>query len=380
MPEPGEFGNDTWAKDSWKERSGTNAWAGYSVDTKNAIVFAATGSASSDFYGADRHGQNLFANCLIALDARTGKRLWHFQTVHHDLWDHDNPCPPVLCTVKGKEAVALPTKTGFIYVFERKTGKSFFPIEERPAPTSAIPGEKAWKTQPYPIAPPPLTPQKITLNDLTTRTPEAAEEIRKRVAERGIRLGDWRIPPSLEGSASSPGFHGGANWSGACVDPTTGILYINTNNNPSLVQLKPNNRGGYDFAGYLWFRDKDNYPAVKPPWGNLTAVDLNKGTFAWRIPFGSYPELTDKTTGSESFGGTIVTKGGLVFIGGSRDELFHAYDKDTGKLLWSHKLPAGGYATPATYQVNGRQYVVIAAGGGGKIGTTSGDSYVAFAL
>ena len=367
VPRPGELGNDTWAKDSWRERSGTNAWTGYTVDTKNAIVFAATGSAASDFYGADRQGTNLFANCLIALDARSGKRLWHFQTVHHDLWDHDNPCPPTLCIVKGKECVALATKTGFVYVFERKSGKSLFPIAEKATPPSDIPGEQAWPTQPMPLAPPPLTPQVITDAELT-------------VPANGRRYGQWRQPPSVEGTICTPGFHGGANWSGSAYDPATGYLFVNTNNVPSVVQLKANERGGYDFQGYNWLRDKDGRPGVKPPWGSLTAVDLNKGTFAWRIPLGHYPELADKTTGTENFGGCIVTAGGLVFIASTRDELLRAFDKDTGKLLWQHKLPAGGYACPATYSVNGKQFVVIAAGGGGKIGTKSGDSYIAFAL
>lgn len=367
VPEPGEFGNETWAGSSWRERSGANAWSGYTVDTKNGIVFASTGSAASDFYGADRHGQNLFANCLIALDAKTGKRLWHFQTVHHDLWDHDNPCPPTLCTVKGKACVALPTKTGFVYVFERKSGKSLFPIVEKAAPPSDIPGERAWPTQPMPLAPPPLSPQLLTDSDLT-------------VPSDGRRYGTWRQPPSREGTITTPGFHGGANWSGAAFDPKSGYLFVNTNNIPSVVQLKPNDRGGHDFAGYHWLRDKEGRPGVKPPWGHLTAVNLAKGTFAWRIPLGHYPELADKTTGCENFGGCIVTDGGLVFIASTRDELLRAFDKDTGKLLWQHKLPAGGYACPATYSVNGKQFVVIAAGGGGKIGTKSGDSYIAFAL
>lgn len=380
VPHPYEVGNDTWAEDSWKERSGANAWAGYTVDTRNGILFAATGSAASDFYGDDRKGNNLFANCLIALDARSGRRLWHFQAVHHDLWDSDNPCPPVLCVVKGKEAVALPTKTGFIYVFERKSGKSLFPIVERPAAPSTIAGETASLTQPMPLAPPPLSRQVLTTDDLTTRTPEAAAEIRERVQKEKLRLGQWRQPPSLEGTVTSPGYHGGATWSGAAYDPTSGLLYINTNDVPSVVRLKPRSNGGYDFGGYLWFRDKDGYPGIKPPWGSLTAVNLNTGTFAWRIPLGTYPELEDKSTGSENFGGAIVTAGGLVFIGSTRDEKFRAFDSASGKLLGEWPLPAGGYACPATYQINGKQFVVIAAGGGGKIGTRSSDSYVAFAL
>lgn len=379
VPKPYEWGNHTWAEGSWKERTGANAWGGYSVDAKNGIVFAATGSAGADFYGADRHGDNLFANCLIALDARTGKRLWHFQTVHHDLWDHDNPCPPVLCTVKGKEAVALPTKTGFIFVFDRKTGQSLFPIIEKAAPPSDVPGEKASPTQPMPLAPPSLIPQFVSEENLTTRTPEAAAEIRQRVKNNKWRLGQWRQPPSLEGTIAAPGYHGGATWSGAAYDPTSGLLFVNVNNIPCIVRLNLSGNN-YAFGGYDWLKDKDGYPAVKPPWGTLAAVDLNKGTFAWQVPLGFYPELQDKTTGSESFGGAIATAGGLVFIASTRDEKFRAFDSATGKILWEGQLPAGGYACPATYQINGKQYVVIAAGGGGKIGTRKGDTFEAFAL
>lgn len=380
VPQPHEFGNETWPGESWKDRTGVNAWSGYTVDTKNGIVFAATGSAASDFYGADRKGNNLFANCLLALDARTGQRLWHFQTVHHDLWDNDNPCPPVLCTVKGQEAVALPTKTGFIYVFERKTGKSCFPIIEKPAPASDVPGEEAATTQPMPLAPPSLISQTVTADDFTNRTPEAAAEIRERVQRDKLRFGQWRLPPSAEGTIAVPGYHGGATWSGAAYDPASGLLYVNTNNVPSLIKLNAAGGGNYNFDGYTWFRDKDGYPGIKPPWGNLTAVDLNRGTFAWRIPLGSYPELADKNTGTENFGGAIVTGGGIVFIGSTRDEKLHAFDSADGRLLGEWPLPAGGYACPSTYGVNGKQYVVIAAGGGGKIGTRSGDTYMAFAL
>lgn len=380
VPRPYEFGADTWAEGSWKERSGTNAWSGYTVDEKNAIIFAATGSAGADFYGADRHGDNLFANCIIALDARTGQRLWHFQTVHHDLWDTDNPCPPTLCTVKGREAVALSTKTGFVYIFERKTGKPFYPIIEKAAGVSDVVGEKAAQTQPMPVAPPSLVPQIVTEADLTTRTPEAASEIRARVKANKWRIGEWRMAPSVEGTVTIPGFHGGANWSGAAYDPTSGLLFVNMNNVPSIVKLNDNGKGGFNFDGYNWFRDKDGYPAVKPPWGTLSAVDLNKGTIAWQVPLGTYPELQDKTTGSENFGGAIATAGGLVFIASTRDEKLHAFDSASGKILWEGTLPAGGYACPSTYQVNGKQYVVIAAGGGGKIGTRKGDTFEAFAL
>lgn len=380
VPRPFEYGSETWPDDSWKGRSGTNAWSGYTVDEKNGIIFAATGSAGADFYGADRQGDNLFANCLLALDARTGQRLWHFQTVHHDLWDNDNPCPPTLCTAKGQAAVALATKTGFVYVFERKTGKPLYNIVEKPAGISDIAGEKAAATQPMPVAPPPLVPQVVTDADLTTRTPEAAAEIRQRMAANKWRIGEWRMAPSLSGTIAIPGFHGGANWSGSAYDPGSGLLFVNMNNVPSLVKLNDNGKGGFNFDGYNWFRDKDGYPAVKPPWGTLSAVDLNKGTIAWQVPLGTYPELTDKTTGSENFGGAIATAGGLVFIASTRDEKLHAFDSASGKILWEGVLPAGGYACPATYQVNGKQYVVIAAGGGGKIGTRKGDSFEAFAL
>ncbi len=385
VPRPGEVGNDTWEGDSWKERPGVNPWSGFTLDTKHGILFCGTGSAASDFYGADRHGSNLFANCTLALDARTGKRIWHFQEVHHDLWDHDNPCPPVVCQVKrnGKtiEAVAQPTKTGFIFVFDRLTGKPLFPIREVPATPSDVPGEQAWATQPEPVLPPPLSPQTFTEYDLTNISPEAHESVLKLL--KGYRYGKPYIPPSVAGTVVAPGFHGGATWSGASFDPTTNLLYVNTNNTPYICTVKPNGSGGYDFQGYNYFNDPNGYPASKPPWGNLTAVDLNTGKFAWRITLGEFPELTAKglpPTGTENFGGTIVTEGGLVFIGGTKDEKFHAFDKATGKMLWDYKLEAGGYATPCTYMVNGKQYVVIACGGGGKLRTKSGDSYIAFAL
>jgi quinoprotein glucose dehydrogenase len=355
------------------------------VDAARGIVFCGVGSAASDFYGGDRPGNNLFANSTLALDARTGKRLWHFQTVHHDVWDHDNPCPPLVVNVasKGKriDAVAQPTKTGFIYVFDRITGKSLFPIVEKAAPKSTVPGEWTSPTQPAPLAPPALSRSGFTDADVTNRTPEAAASVKKQLTS--LLYGKEHLPPSVQGTVVAPGFHGGATWSGASFDPETGYLYINTNDIPSVMGLTANSRGGYDFNGYQWFNDHEGYPGIEPPWGWLTAVDLNKGTFAWRKVFGAYPELESKGQkglGAQSFGGTIVTKGGLVFIGGSPDEKFRAYDKFTGKELWAADLGAGGYATPCTYMVNGKQYVVIAAGGGGKLGTKSGNKYIAFAL
>jgi quinoprotein glucose dehydrogenase len=305
--------------------------------------------------------------------------------VHHDVWDHDNPCPPVLVewTSKGRrvEAVAQPTKTGFVYVFDRLTGKPLHEVREIPVPGSDVPGEKAWPTQPRPVAPPPLARQGFTEADITNRTPEATRAVRDQLAK--LKWGRSHIPPSVQGTVVSPGFHGGATWSGASYDPDRGLLYLNTNDVPYISVLRPNAAGGYDFGGYTYFSDHEGYPAQRPPWGWLNAVDVAKGRIAWRIPFGAYPELERsglKGLGAQSFGGTIVTGGGLVFIGGSPDEKFRAYDADTGKELWSHPLPAGGYATPCTYMVGGKQYVVIAAGGGGKLGTRSSDTYVAFAL
>lgn len=384
-PWPGEFGNDSWTNGGWKDRTGVNAWSGYTLDAKRGIVFAGMGSASSDFYGADRLGDDLFGNCTLALDARTGKRLWHFQEVHHDLWDHDDPCPPVACTMlaKGKrvEVVAQPTKTGYVFVFDRLTGKPMYDVREVPAVASDIPGEIASPTQPEPVKPAVLEPENITLGDLTNISPEANEFVRKKVEH--MMLGVPYQPPSLAGTLVAPGYHGGATWSGASFDPTTNWLYVNTNNRPAVVRLKKNGANGYDFAGYEFFTDQNGYPGVKPPWGHLTAIDLNTGEFAWRITFGEFPELTTKgipPTGTQNFGGTIVTAGGLVFVGATMDAKFHAYDKTTGKQLWDYQLNAGGYATPSTYMVNGKQYVVIAAGGGGKQGTRSGDEFVAFAL
>ena len=386
VPRPGEFGNDTWEPGSWKDRGGANAWGGASVDEERGMVFVGLGSATFDLYGGDRKGQNLFANSVVALDARTGERVWHFQTLHHDLWDLDLPVYPNLVTVahggRRIDAVAQVTKTGYVFLFDRATGDPLFEIQERAVPESDVPGEQASPTQPVPLMPPPISPQFFGEQDLTDISEEARAHALQRYGK--LRAGPAFIPPSLEGSLVT-GWIGGASWSGASFDPTTGLLYVNSNNLPRVLRVETNPPEAsfpYSFSGGF-FRDREGYPAVKPPWGLLTAIDLNRGEFAWQVVLGSYPELTARgirPTGTENLGGTIVTAGGLVFIGGTRDARFRAFDKATGEVLWEHSLPAGGYATPSTYMVNGRQYVVIAAGGGGNMRTEVGDAFVAFAL
>ncbi len=388
VPREGEFGNDSWAEDSWRDRGGANAWGGVSLDVDKGLVFAGLGSAAFDFYGGDRHGDNLFANCTIALDARTGKRRWHFQTLRHDLWDHDLPCPPTLVTVthagKQIDAAAQPTKTGYVFLFDRESGQPLFEIKQLAAEESDVAGEKTAATQPAPTKPPPFARLTFTEDDVTDISAEARQEILDELAKLEP-AGNYR-PPSLKGTVVMPGFHGGANWSAASFDPETGYLFVNATNLPNIMGLKKTEAGArYDYThnGYRQFRDSRGYPATKPPWGELLAIDLNRGEIAWRVPLGVYKELEAAgvpQTGTENFGGTIVTKGGLVFIGGTKDEMFRAFNKDTGEVLWEYQLPFGGYATPSTYSVDGQQYVVIAACGGGKPRTKSGDKFMAFRL
>jgi quinoprotein glucose dehydrogenase len=484
IPLPGEFGHDTWPPDAWKTSGAANNWAGMSLDALRGIVYVPTGSAAFDFYGADRIGNDLFANCLLVLDARTGKRLWHFQGVHHDLWDRDFPAPPVLLTVQRNgqsvDAVAQTSKHGFVFLFNRLTGEPLFPIENHAFPASNVPGEVAAKEQPLPSTPAPFARQRLAEDLLTQRTPEAHRWALD--AFKKFRSDGQFVPFSVgTETVVFPGFDGGAEWGGAAVDPHTSTIYINSNDIawtgalapngnetgsralylsqcsvchgdklagsppafPSLVgigarfnyaQIVSTIRSGkgrmpgfpnltdeqtntiadflangqsvdrsavttqkevassgppppamkYHLTGYNRFLDPDGYPAVRPPWGTLNAINLNTGEYLWKIPFGEYPELASaglRNTGTENYGGPIVTAGGLLFIGATNyDKKFRAYDSSNGKLLWETILPFAGNATPATYCVNGRQFIVIAAGGGKDRKSPSGGVYVAFAL
>lgn len=491
IPYPGEFGYETWPdKNAWKKLGGANNWAGMSLDEKRGIVYIPTGSIGGDFYGGFRKGKNLFANSLIALDATTGKYLWHFQTVHHDLWDRDLAANPNLVTLykdgKKIDAVAQITKHGYIFMFDRVTGKPIFPIKEIPVPQNALPGEVTWPTQPIPTLPEPFARQTFGEKDLSDIDSSTHEEMLK--IYKTVKESHMFAPPSKESSWIFPGYDGGGEWGGAAVDPESGILYVNSSEIPWILKMvdipgKTSNQTGgasgrsvytkycmschgvnlkgngssypslvnidkrmdeeslrkiivtgknmmpslkqieakdidalmvyllkksdkqsastkeptnlpsekkksimdeviYGMTGYNRFTDKNGYPGIKPPWGTLNAVNLNTGKLLWKVPLGAFEELTKKgipATGTQVYGGPVVTKGGLIFVASTQDEKIRAFDKYTGAVLWEAQLPAAGYATPAVYAINGRQFVVIACGGG-KLGSKSGDQYVAFAL
>jgi quinoprotein glucose dehydrogenase len=476
IPRPGEFGYKTWPRYAWKVAGSANNWAGMSVDVERGLVFAPTGSSAMDFYGANRVGDNLFANTLLALDANTGKRIWHFQAVKHDIWDRDFPAPPALVRVKrGRkwvDAVAQTTKSGHVYVFERANGKSLFPIVEREYPPSDVPGEAAARTQPLPVKPAPFARQLVTEAMLTTRTPEAHQWAVERF--RSFHGGTPFVPfRAGQETILFPGFDGGAEWGGPAFDPESGLLYVNANEMvwtsslarneiaksgrqlylqhcanchgdtlagappqlPSLLKMGPRwdlaavsriTREGagrmpgfpilspaevkavseyvlsgeskeiqpdepaaitldYRFTGYHKFLDPEGYPAIAPPWGTLNAINLATGEFAWKVPLGEYPELAAKglkDTGSENYGGPVVTAGGLVFIAATNyDRKFRAFDKRSGELLWETTLPFSANATPAVYSTGGRQFVVICAEGSkGRPSDPKGSRYIAFAL
>jgi quinoprotein glucose dehydrogenase len=387
IPKRGEFGHETWGGDSWKRAGGTNNWGGLSLDSKRGWVFVSTGSPAFDYYGGDRKGTNLFGNCVLALDAATGKRVWHYQLVHHDVWDYDLPCQPALITVRRNgrimDAVAQVTKMGLVFLFERETGKPLFPIEERPIPKSDVPGEELWPTQPFPLKPPPLNRLAFTESEITNLSPESHAAV-KEVWSRS-RGGVIYTPPSKQGTIVHPGFRGGVLWGGCSFDPKLNYLFVNSDENTNRITLAEAGEGKpypYELPERIRLYDPEGYPAIKPPWGYLTAIDLESGEFAWRVVTGEFPELKARgipKTGTPSNGGTLATGGGLVFFAGTFDEKIRAFDSRSGELLWEHALEAAGFATPCTYEADGKQYVVIAAGGG-KGFTRPGDQFVAFAL
>lgn len=394
VPRPGESGHDTWEGDSWKDRGGANAWSLLSVDEQRGIVYLPLTSPSYDFYGGDRKGANLFGDSLVALEAATGRRLWHFQTVHHNLWDYDLPAQPNLVTVRRDgldiPAVAQVTKTGFVFVFHRVTGEPLFPVEERAVPPSEVPGEQAWPTKPFPLQPPPFARQSMRPDELTDVTPESRAFCAKLM--EGAVLGGLYTPIGLRPTILFPGTNGGANWGGASFDPETRTLYVNSMDVGMVYRMVKRPEGAripYRAQGLgtesSRFWDPNRYPCQKPPWAHLTAIDLDRGEFRWRVVLGVVDELVARglpPTGAPNIGGSIVTAGGLVFIGATNDRRFRAFDKDTGKELWSHPLPASAHATPMTFlgRKSDKQFVVIAAGGGNKYNGEYTDHLVAFSL
>jgi quinoprotein glucose dehydrogenase len=383
----------TFEGGSHVERGGANMWAPPSADPANGLVFLPLTSASYDFYGGDRKGANLYSDSVVALSCRTGEKKWHFQTVHHDIWDYDLPAQPSLVTVKrnGRDvpAVAQITKMGFAFVLHRLTGEPLFPVEERPVPRSAIPGEVTWPTQPYPVKPPPFARQSMRADELTTVTPESRKECLA-MTEGAILDTKLYDPLGEKNQVLFPGLNGGANWGGASYDPNSRLLFVNSMDVGGLFRLVKRPEGSaipyaLRAAKHEFFWDSQLYPCQQPPWGALTAIDLNTGEFRWRVTLGEFDELTARgiaPTGAPNIGGSIATAGGLLFIAATNDGKFRAFDTANGKELWMTRLPASGFATPATYRgkKTGRQFVVIAAGGGNKYDRKFTGKLVAYAL
>lgn len=485
IPWPGEEGYETWPEDAWERIGGANAWGGFTLDEARGWVFCGTGSAAYDHWGGDRLGQNLYANCVLALNAQTGERIWHYQVVHHDIWDYDIASPPnlVQVEVEGKitDAVAQPTKMGHLFVLDRETGEPIFPVEEVPVPRTEIPGEESWPTQPFPPKSLRYAQQRFTEEEATDLTPEAHAAITARLKE--MDTGDIFLPPSMKGAVTLPQFNGGTDWGGAGYNPQTRTLFVNASNEAewiSMVKAEPpktisqfdlgaqlygsvcsachgfslprhpgapaltniraiadsagsahvqtvlvegkgqmpkfgslsqderdalvaflqetgkdtrldrealnlsfSARIPYVATGHNEFKDPEGFPVNQRPWGTLIAIDLDQGKIIWQVPLGTYPALEargEAPTGTFNMGGPAVTAGGLVFIGASMDERFHAYDQETGEMVWEYQLEAGAYSTPAVYEVDGKQFVVIAGGGGGKPGTRPGNKYYCFGL
>jgi glucose dehydrogenase len=413
IPHPGEFGYETWPRDFYQRSGGAINWNEFAIDEKRGIAYIPTGTGKWDHYGADRMGQNLFANSVIALDARTGKRLWHFQTVHHDLWDYDLPAGPKLLTVKhdGKNAdiLAQPTKHGFLFVLDRVSGQPLWPVEERPVPKSDMPGEQAWPTQPFPTKPPPFARQALSEKDVSAFLPEAEQmEWRERI--RNSRNEGLFTPPSLRGTVTIPGVGGGASWATSAVNPTNGMLFIVSKDAPTIVTLVPPGdprtkqegkgknppRPGpvpvdgpftHYTAPYTNFVSQSTrLPSLTPPWFQMTAYDLNTGTIKWQVPYGSVAGLTDTGTIQQQRGGPVVTAGGLI-LSATNDKKLRAYDQDTGKVIAEKDLPSAAEGVPAIFELGGREYIAICAAAQVPAGARAqGDSgqapgaYVVFAL
>ena len=397
VPAAGEFGVATWGNESWKITGHTNVWAPMTLDERRGLLYLPVSTPSNDFYGGRRPGQNLFADSIVCLDAATGLRKWHFQVVHHGLWDYDMPAPPNLVSIKpdGRpvDAVVQLTKQGLVFVFERTTGKPVWPIEERPVPASDMPGEQAWATQPFPTRPEPIEESGASEADAFDLTPDlrakALIELRK------LRLGPLYTPPSRQGTLQRPGIIGGANWGGGAFDPATGRLFVKTSNQPHVARLgapdrSPNNPraaeidADYSRVGDTTAEFDGGIPLLKPPYAHLTAIDLNRAAIAWRVPFGDSPQLRQNPAlkdvelpaalGAPGAPGAIVTAGGLVFVGGG-DGAFHAYDTASGRELWKAPLTRRSSATPMTYRArSGTQFVVIA------VGSRADAELIAFAL